>query len=91
MLADATTLQLNGTDWKVLATVLSLTATWSKFYDRTYSAIVAEKAHLDPKRARKTLRKLASLGLITYEPAKRNGEMSLIGFPTKLTIGDAPA
>jgi len=86
----ATVLRLNGTRWRVLAAVVALTATFSKYYDSTFVARIAQMADLDRtdrtlKVTKKTLRYLASVGLIVYEPAERDGQRTLIGLPERLS------
>jgi phage replication O-like protein O len=84
VLSRAITARLNGTEWRVLAAVITLTGTYSKPYDRTYVAQIAELAQLDKtdpalKRTKRTLRSLARRNLITYDPSQRDGQKSLIG------------
>jgi hypothetical protein len=85
--------RLNGTNWRVLTAITDLTASYSKPFDRTYVALIAEMAGLDRtdpnlKRTKRSLKTLASLGLITYEPGRRNHQPSLFGLST--TTPDEP-
>jgi hypothetical protein len=86
--------KLNGTDWRVLGAVTSLTATYSKLYDKTSVAQIASLADLDRtdsnlSRTKKALKKLAGLDLIEYQPARKHGEHTLVGLAIGLTAKDS--
>jgi hypothetical protein len=84
----ATALRVNGTQWRVLTAVLALTATYSKQFDETYVARIAELADLDHddpslKRTKRALKVLSQQNLIIYRPAVRHGQGTVIGLPPK--------
>jgi hypothetical protein len=84
VIARATRARLNGTQWRVLGAVVSSTLSYSKRYDRTFVARIAEMADLDRKDPRSTetrraLRHLAKTELISYEPGRKDGAKTLIG------------
>lgn len=73
--------------------VIELTATWSKLFDRTYTAAIAEKAGIDRadhtnKQTKGALRALAEKGLIYYDPATAHGQMSLVGLALRAGVGE---
>jgi hypothetical protein len=91
ILARATRARLNGSQWRVLAAVMSLTVSYSKAYDRTYVARIAELAELDRKdprwtETRRALKHLAQAGVISYDPAARNRMKSLVGVPPSYSL-----
>jgi hypothetical protein len=80
--------RLNGSDWRVLAAVVALTASYSKLEDTVYTGIVARMAGFrgpnedtNARRARRILKKLASLGIIEYEPSRKLREPSIVRLP----------
>jgi hypothetical protein len=69
-------------DLRVLHGVLFLTASYSKLTDRTFVNQIAHAAGVpDPDNTRKSLRKLARLGVIVWKPGRGAGKSSLVGLP----------
>jgi hypothetical protein len=77
---------LNGSDCRVLLAVIHLTASQSKLADRCYNARVAKLAGMGPdvKRVARSLRKLADLGVIDYQPSERHGQRSRYALPSAM-------
>lgn len=80
----ATRLRIKQSEWRVLAAVIGLTLSRSKYYDRTYVAQIAEHAGLDRtdhtlKCTKKALKSLRELRIISYDPATKHGEMTVVG------------
>jgi RIO-like serine/threonine protein kinase len=96
VVAAATRLGITRTEWRVLAAVLVATTSYSKHYDSTYVAAIADLAQLDQKdhtkkRTKRALKRLAELRLITYEPAEKHGQRTLIGLPSWIAAGGSGA
>jgi hypothetical protein len=92
VLGGATAARLSGTHWRVLAAVVTLTASYSKTTDRTYVAKIADLAELDAtdpklKRTKRALKHLASKGLIRYEPARKHGDQTTISICQDSRLG----
>ena len=86
--------KLNGSQWRVLAVVVDLTASRSKLKDHTWCEYIAEQAGfgsgLEPtKRAARTLRKLRGLGVIDYVGgSKKPKRWTVVGLPPADRDGD---
>lgn len=73
--------QLTGRDHRVLGAVYALTTTYSKLTEFVYTAKVAELAGIDRSDAGRSIRKLATLGIIVWVPGRGRRSKSLIGVP----------
>jgi hypothetical protein len=83
-LAHSRARSCNPTERKVLDAVIDLTATYSKQFDKTYAGFIAELAGIDrtdptAKKTRRALRSLNDRRIISYEPARHHGQMTIIG------------
>jgi hypothetical protein len=86
--------RLSGSDWRVLAAVHTLTASYSKLADYLYVAELARKADLDRKdpmfkATKKSLKRLQEAGAIEWQPSRRHGERSLVSLPIDLSVAEA--
>jgi hypothetical protein len=74
--------RMNDLDWRVLAAVLSLTASHSKFEDGTHANIVATMAFASERRTRDSLDKLRDeLKVISWKPKRGRFSFSTVGIP----------
>ena len=86
-LAESREVRLTGADWRTLAVVLRLTASYSKLTDAVFVEEIAKIARLSERQTRTSLAKLARLGIIVWQPrrgtdAEGKGRPSTVGLPT---------
>jgi hypothetical protein len=67
--------------WKVAMAAWALTASWSKAWDETYVAAIADMAGTSRQNASTWLPRLNDAGVLKWRPTKWNRASSLVGLP----------
>src|SRR5207249_1870391 len=73
--------KLSNGERRVVTTVISLIASWSRLSDWVYVQDVADLARLSERHTRRCLERLDALGIIIWQPRRGQSTKSRLGIP----------
>lgn len=82
--ARASQVRLVQSEWRVLAAVVALTASWSKLEDEAFVAQIAATAKVGQSTCRRALKRLNELGIIAYSGRRGPGQKPLVSLSVQL-------